>query len=47
MPDIQMTSMASELGSAPAMQAVQAAFVRAFRAAFGYEEVRAGEEWRA
>lgn len=47
MPDVQMTSMASELGTAPTLQAVQVTFVRAFRVAFGYAEALAGEELRA
>jgi len=47
MPDVQMTSMAAELGAPPAMRAVQATLVRAFRATFGYAEVTASEAVRA
>jgi lipoyl(octanoyl) transferase len=39
MPDARMTSMAVELGAAPSMTVVRDAFVRQFRAAFGYTEV--------
>ncbi len=37
MPDVPMTSLAVELGTAPRMVEVQAAFVDHFRAEFGYE----------
>ena len=36
MPDVRMTSMAAELGSAPAMAAVRASFVARFRSEFDY-----------
>ena len=37
MPEVRMTSMANELGSAPAMAAVRDSFVQRFRAAFAYD----------
>ena len=47
MPDVRMTSMAVELGTAPSMTAVAARFEERFRAAFGYAAPRAVEECRA
>jgi lipoate-protein ligase B len=46
MPAVRMTSMALELGTAPAMAEVQRALVAAFRSVFGYHEARR-EECRA
>ena len=43
MPDVRMTSMALELGTAPPMTEVAARFERRFRAAFGYESRREGQ----
>jgi len=40
MPDVRMTSIARECGRAPSMDDVRAAFVRHFRAAFGYATMR-------
>ena len=37
MPDVRMTSMALELGTAPQLAAVAASFERRFRTAFGYD----------
>ncbi len=47
MPDVRMTSMAVELGSAPPMPAVAASFVRQFKATFGYTAAAAVEECHA
>jgi lipoyl(octanoyl) transferase len=47
MPEIRMTSMAIELGTAPPMADVQAAFVREFRSVFGYTDAVLQEECRA
>ena len=44
MPDVRMTSLAIELGSAPPMSAVREAFVTAFRDTFGYALGAAVEE---
>jgi lipoate-protein ligase B len=46
MPDVRMTSIALELGMAPAMADVRSAFVGAFRSVYGYTEA-AIEECRA
>jgi lipoyl(octanoyl) transferase len=43
MPDVRMTSMGRELGTAPAMADAQHAFVAAFRSVFGYHEATQGE----
>lgn len=45
MPDVRMTSMARELGAAPALAEVRRAFIATFRSVFGYPEV-AFEECR-
>jgi len=47
MPDVRMTSMAIELGTAPPLAAVAASFTRHFKATFGYTDVPAVEECRA
>lgn len=47
MPDVRITSMALELGTAPAMADVQRALIREFHSAFGYAERGAATEWRA
>jgi lipoate-protein ligase B len=47
MPDVRMTSMAVELGTAPAMVEVSAAFTRRFRAEFGYPAPATEERCRA
>ncbi len=44
MPEVRMTSMAVELGSAPPLADVGAALVRRFRGAFGYATAAATEE---
>ncbi|MFI5396220.1 MAG: lipoyl(octanoyl) transferase LipB [Candidatus Binatia bacterium] len=47
MPELRLTSMAIELGTAPPMADVQAAFVHEFRSVFGYADARCQEECRA
>jgi lipoate-protein ligase B len=47
MPDVRMTSMASELGAAPPMAQVRGAFVEEFRSVFGYAEPAPVQECRA
>lgn len=47
MPDVRMTSMAVELGTAPPMAEVRGAFVERFRARFGYRETAPLQECSA
>jgi lipoyl(octanoyl) transferase len=47
MPDVHMTSMALELGTAPAMAQVRSAFAGEFRSVFGYAEAAPVQECRA
>jgi lipoyl(octanoyl) transferase len=47
MPDVRLTSMAVELGTAPSMTAVAARIESRFRAAFGYTQPRDVEECHA
>jgi lipoyl(octanoyl) transferase len=47
MPEVRMTSMALELGTAPPMAEVRGAFVHEFRSLFGYAEQAAMQECSA
>jgi lipoyl(octanoyl) transferase len=47
MPDVRMTSIALELGTAPPMAQVRSAFVDEFRSVFGYAEPAPVQECRA